>query len=132
VFTASTRAQVALAAARVLRLQPHTAKNQTIYIASFETCMSEWLRVHQEIVGKDGWKVTNVSGDDLLKQSQEAFAAGNFPAGYMGTAVVVCTGEGYQNRFSEVATLANRELGLPEEDMHQIVKEGLAMPNPFG
>lgn len=131
VFTSSTRAQVALAVARVLKLQPASAKNKSIYISSFEASMQDWLEAHKQVLGSDGWKVTSVTGEDLLRQSQEAFATGQFHVGYMATALVVCTGKGYQNRFSEVATLANKELGLPKENMLDVVREGLALPNPF-
>lgn len=131
IFTSSTRAQVALAVARVLKLQPQSAKNKTIHVASFETSMSHWLEAHKEVVGSTGWTTTNVSGNDLLKQSQEKLAAGQFHDGYMGTALVVCTGNGYQNHFSSVGTLANEELGLPKEDMADVVRQGLSLPNPF-
>jgi hypothetical protein len=131
VFTSSTRSQVALAVARVLKLQPTSAKNKCIYIASFEANMLQWLEAHKQVIGSGEWQVTDMAGDDLLKQSQDHFAAGHFHAGYMGTALVVCTGKGYQNRFSDVAALANEKLGLPREDMLDVVREGLAMPNPF-
>ena len=93
--------------------------------------MLQWLEAHKQVVGSSDWHVTDMAGDDLLKQSQDHFAAGQFHAGYMGTALVVCTGKGYQNRFSDVAALANEKLGLPREDMLDVVREGLAMPNPF-
>jgi hypothetical protein len=93
--------------------------------------MSDWLDAHQQIVGTDGWQISSISEADLLKESQDAFKTGNFHKGYIGTALVVCTGEGYQNRFSEVAKLSNEELGLKMETMVDIVREGLRMPNPF-
>ena len=93
--------------------------------------MSEWLAAHQDVVGSDGWEVTDIPAEALLKQSQEQLATGNFFPGYMGTALVVCTGDGYDNRFSSFSTLANDELGLSKEDMLDVVREGLATPNPF-
>ena len=43
----------------------------------------------------------------------------------------VCTGTGFENHFSEVATLANKELDLPEENLVEVVRHGLSLPNPF-
>lgn len=94
--------------------------------------MAQWLDAHKQVLGSDGWKVTSVSGDTYLKNSQEKFAAGDHLGGYIGTSLVVCSGEGYQNRFSEIGTLVNKELGLPDENMVEVVREGLATKNPFG
>ncbi|KAF7537054.1 hypothetical protein G7054_g4044 [Neopestalotiopsis clavispora] len=131
VFTSSTRRQVARAAARVLAKQPASMRNQTIFVASFEVPMLTWLNAYKEIVGSDGWTVTSVTAEEMAKRSQAQLAAGDFANGYMGTALVVCTGEAYQNHYSSFTELANKELELPEEDLLAVLKEGMALPNPF-
>lgn len=131
VFTSTTRAQVSLAAARILKKQLPSTKNKIVYVASFEVDMLAWLDAYKKNVGSEGWAVSSVDAETTLKQAQAHFAAGEFQEGYVDSALAVCTGKGYQNHFSAYATLANEELDLPEEDIVEVVKEGLSMPNPF-
>lgn len=132
VFTCTTREQLSLAVARVLKRRPTSMRNSQIYIASFEVNMLAWLDAYKQITGPEGWTVTEVDGETMIKQSQAKFAAGNFTEGYTGLALVVCTGEGYQNKFSKFTTLANEELGLSQdEDMVEVLKRGISLPNPF-
>ena len=106
-------------------------RNNVIYVASFEVDMLTWLKAHQDVVGADGWNVSSIDSQTLLAQSQAHMASGDFHREYTGLALVVCTSEGFQNQFSKFAPLANEELGLPMEDLHETVRCGLAMPNPF-
>ena len=131
VFSASTRDQVARSAARILKKQPATAKNSCVYVASFEVDMNTWFNAHKEVLGSEGWRTTSISSDAVLERSQEYFKAGNFTKGYTDSALAVCTGTGFENHFSEVATLANKELDLPEENLVEVVRHGLSLPNPF-
>lgn len=120
-----------MAAARVLKRQSVSMRNKCIYVASFELNMLTWLGAYKRAVGHEGWNVTNVDAQSLIKRSQAELAAGQFAQGYMGTALAVCTGPGFQNHFSSFAELANKELDLPQEDLAEVLKTGLAMPNPF-
>lgn len=131
VFSSTTREQVALAAAQLLKKQAPSMKNTSIYVASHEINMLTWLNAYQEVVGADGWEITNVESEALLAQSNADMAAGNFHRGYMGIALAVCTGPGFENHFSKVATLANEELKLPTVDVVETVRYGLSIPNPF-
>ena len=131
IFTSSTREQVALAVARVLKRQPVSMRNKSIYIASFEANMLTWLDAYKQILGSKGWDVSSIDTDALIKRSQAQFAAGQFTQGYMGLALAVCTGPGFQNHFSSFTTLANAELGLPKEDMVEVLRNGISLPNPF-
>lgn len=131
VFSCSTREQASLAVARILKLQPASMRNNTAYVASFEVDMSTWLDAHKQILGSDGWTVRSVDSETMVKQAQEHFAGGDFLQGYVASALPVCTGPGFRNRFSDFATLANDELGLPKEDLVEVVGEGLELPNPF-
>lgn len=132
VFTTTTRTQLSSTVARVLKKQPSSARNQCIFVASFEVNMLTWLDAYKQIKGSEGWTITNITTDELTKRSQQQLAEGDFPHGYMGLAKVVCTGPGYLNHFSEFATLINEELRLPREDLIEVVRAGLALPDPFG
>ncbi|KAF5535191.1 NAD(P)-binding Rossmann-fold containing protein [Fusarium mexicanum] len=131
VFTCTTREQVGRTVARVLAKQPERMKNDIIYVSSFEVSMLDWLNAFKEVVGSGGWTVTHIDSETMLKESQAKMALGHFQEAYVGLALVVCTGRGYQNRFSSVKKLVNEELNLPKEDMVEVVKAGLALPNPF-
>lgn len=131
VLSSTTRQQVALATARVLKKQPPSMKNSSIYVASHEVNMLTWLSAYQEVLGADGWEITSIDSGNLLAQSKVDMASGTFHRGYVGLALAVCTGPGYQNQFSEVATLVNEELELPSEDLVETVRYGLSLPNPF-
>ncbi|KAK5703157.1 hypothetical protein LTR97_004106 [Elasticomyces elasticus] len=131
IFSASTREQVARAAARVLKKQPASAKNASIYVASFEADMKTWLDAHKQILGPDDWKVTNADTESMLQRSQAHFGAGEFMQGYTTSALAVCTGTGFQNHFSKFATLANDELDLPKEDLVEVVRGALLLRNPY-
>ncbi|KAJ4246275.1 hypothetical protein NW762_013626 [Fusarium torreyae] len=131
VFTCTTREQVGRTVARLLAKQPASMKNDIIYVSSFEASMLDWLDAFKKVIGSEGWMVTHVDGQTMLKESQAKMAAGRFQEAYVGLALIVCTAKGYQNRFSTVKKLVNEELELPEEDMVEVVRAGLAMPNPF-
>ncbi|KAK4889764.1 hypothetical protein LTR27_011476 [Elasticomyces elasticus] len=131
IFSASTREQVARAAARILKKQPASAKNASIYVASFEADMKTWLDAHKQILGSDDWKVKSADTESMLQRSQAHFGAGEFMQGYTTSALAVCTSTGFQNQFSKFATLVNDELDLPKEDLVEVVRGALLLRNPY-
>lgn len=100
-------------------------------MASFEVDMNTWLDSHRQVLGSEDWTITSVDSETMISRAQAHFKAGEFHQGYTSSALAVCTGAGFQNQFSKVAPLVNKELDLPEENLVEVVRRGLVLPNPF-
>lgn len=123
-FSCSSRANIAKAVAAVL-LNPDKTANKYIYTSSFEVTQNEILQsLEKQTTGGQPWKVHPVTSEDQIKSGREAMAKGDFvgtgklalAASYAGT---------YGGNFMEEGKLANEELGIPREDLDEVVKSVL-------
>ncbi|KAI9681951.1 MAG: hypothetical protein M1817_000005 [Caeruleum heppii] len=119
-FSTSTLSTVGKAVARVLK-HPAETKNQYVDVASFTTTQQEILAVLEKTTGQT-WEITKVTWKDEVREGRELMRRGDM-AGIakliMGT---VYHPEDIGNAFPEAAEKTKKLLGLPEEDVAEVVK----------
>ena len=124
-FNTTSLAQAGRAGAAVVLAEEGVLKgyeNKLVYVNSFFVTQREIFEAVLRATGTDEgqWKVESEKVDAKIQSGKDAVAAGNF----MG-AVNVLYGatfkEGLGNRYG--GELANATLGLPHEDLDEVVNE---------
>ncbi len=113
-FSSSNLSQIGNAAVAVL-LKPEETANQYIYVDSFTTTQNEILAELEKATGEK-WKVTESTTEYAKTEGQALFAKGDF-SGLLWLLKVIILGEGYGSDFTKDAVLANKKLGLPNQDL---------------
>ena len=119
----------ALAVAKVLSLpksalagQPslEAYKNKMLYIRSFHVSQKEILEATQKVVGSDGWDISETSTKKHLEEGIDQVAKGDL---YGNLKIIV--GATFTESFGNIYrhSLANKELGLPDDDFEMATKK---------
>ena len=125
-FSTTTQSTVGLAIARTLK-HPEQTANKNLFISSFETNLLGVLDAYKKATGHQDWEVSYISAAEQTKVAQEALARGERMAGAGKLAITISTGEGFLNDYSKVeGRTANELLGLPKEDLDEVVKKALS------
>jgi hypothetical protein len=102
---------------------PEETANKYIQVASFVTTQNEVLSLLEEETGTK-WTVEKKNTADNQKLADEKLAKGDYSAfGDYLKVVLFGDGRGASPKESE---LANKELGLPKEDLRATIKAVLA------
>lgn len=102
---------------------PEETANKYLQVASFVTTQNEVLSLLKEETGTK-WTVEKKNTADSQKLANEKLAKGDYSAfGDYLKAILLGDGKGTSPKESE---LANKELGLPKEDLRETVKAVLA------
>jgi len=121
-FSGTNLGTIGLAIASVLK-HPEETANKYLQIASFVTTQNAVLAALEEETGTK-WTVVKKSTADSQKLADEKLAKGDYSAfGDYLKVVLFADGKGTSPKESEVA---NKELGLPKEDLRETVKAVLA------
>jgi hypothetical protein len=121
-FTGSNLGFIGKAIASVLK-HPEETANKYIRIASFITTQNEILALLEEETGEK-WTVVNKKTSDSQKLGDEKLAKGDYSA-FSDFLKPILFGDGIGESPKE-DQLANKELGLPKENLKETVKAALA------
>lgn len=117
-FNGTNLSTIGLAIVSILKHPAETA-NRYLDIASFSTSQNEILGIFEEETGTK-WTVTNVSTADSLKTGDEKLGKGDRSA--FGDYLKVHLFKDGEGKSTPESKLANKELGLPKEDLRATVK----------
>jgi uncharacterized protein YbjT (DUF2867 family) len=117
-FSVTSLSQIGNAVVAVLS-RPGQNINQVIYVHSFTATQNQILANLEEATGR-AWETTHCTAADAVTKGLELFKKGEF-SGLLLLLNAISLGEGYGSNHLVDAALANRELGLPEQPMHQII-----------
>lgn len=121
-FTGTNLGTIGLAIASVLK-HPEETANKYLQVASFVTTQNQVLSILEEETGTK-WTVEKKNTADSQKLADEKLAKGDYSAfGDYLKVILFGDGKGTSPKESE---LANKELGLPKEDLLETVKAVLA------
>ena len=121
-FTGSNLGFIGLAIASVLK-HPEETKNKYLKVASFVTTQNAILAALEEESGEK-WTVVEKNTADSQKLADEKFAKGDYSA-FGDYLKPLLFGDGIGASPKE-GQLANKELGLPKEDLKETIKAVLA------
>lgn len=124
-WTGTKLPTIGLAVARLLK-KPEHVKNRFIYIYSTRTTQNEILKVFEAVTGKK-WDVEHVKFDDEVVAGQELLKQGN-RAGILPLILSHFLRENVGADFTKDVEADNDILGLPTENVEDIVREVLAWP----
>lgn len=133
-FNTSTIAQAALAIARVLGLPLTTDagnpsikqfENDYVYVSSFFITQQELFEAVQRATGTKStdWQTTEKSIQEWNEQSKNAASSGDL-RGHAGLTYGAYMGEGRGGNVND--KVSNEVLGLPKEDLDDVVRRALA------
>jgi nucleoside-diphosphate-sugar epimerase len=122
-FSTTTLDNTALALNRVL-LNPSTTANQIVFTSDFATTQKELVQTIERLTGEK-WERKSISTEEAIPALKKAWENGEALAGY-GLINIGFTKGTYSGHFEPIRHLRNKELGLPEKDLDQVVKEALA------
>ncbi|EWZ01213.1 hypothetical protein FOYG_00881 [Fusarium oxysporum NRRL 32931] len=123
-FTATTRDGVGQAVVGILG-HPEETANRIVYISSTELSLNDVLEAEQKLVGKEGWKITNVKTDEEIAKTQKIVATATemmprmMATGRLGLAVNVQ--DRFEANFERRGILDNDLLGVPQESIEEVV-----------
>lgn len=123
-FTATTRDGVGQAVVGILG-HPEETANRIVYISSTELSLNDVLEAEQKLVGKEGWKITNVKTDEEIAKAQKVVATATemmprmMATGRLGLAVNVQ--DRFEANFEGRGILDNDLLGVPQESIEEVV-----------
>lgn len=121
-FTGSNLPFIGEAIAAILR-HPEITANKYIEIASFVTTQNEVLKLLEEESGVK-WEVENTTTENSQRIADEKLAKGDYSSFRDYLKVYLFADEKGQSGKEE--ELANKELGLPKDDLKATVKAALA------
>lgn len=121
-FTGSNLAFIGQAIASILK-HPEETANKYLQVASFVTTQNAVLAVLEEETGTK-WTIVKKSTADSQKLADEKLARGDYSA-FGDYLKPILFGDGIGASPKE-AQLANKELGLPKEDLTKTIKAALA------
>ena len=119
-FSTTTRATIGKAVAAVLAKPTETA-NQYLYVSSFEITMNEFVASLKKVTGVDQWDIEHVNGEEQISKGRELLAQGKIWPGLGKLAMAVAVLDGMGNDFATDEKLANEMLGLPKENLDEVV-----------
>lgn len=130
-FNTTTMSTVGLAVARLLALPissesgPSLSQyaNKYCYIASFLVSQRDLLDSFQRVSGtsdKD-WEIKEQSTDSYIAESNELLKKGNY-MGAVGSLYGTNYIEGAGGNYQDTKGLSNEILGLPKEDLDEVLK----------
>ncbi|KIW12886.1 hypothetical protein PV08_08073 [Exophiala spinifera] len=124
-WTATTLPTIGLAVARAFK-KPEEVKNRFIYIYSTRTSQNEILKVFEAVTEKK-WDVEHIKFDDEIAAGQELLNQGN-RLGIIPLILSHLIRENVGADFTKDVEADNDVLGLPTQNIEDIVKEVLAWP----
>ncbi|MCJ1421364.1 hypothetical protein MMC32_007727 [Xylographa parallela] len=119
-FSATTRTNIGLSVAKVLT-RPAETENRSVYISSFECSMNDILAALKKATGVDEWTVTHVNTDEQIKSGTEEWKTTGSMAAMGKLALASNLKDVYGSNFRELGLLDNKILGLPHEDLNEVV-----------
>lgn len=122
-FEATTLDQVGRALAKCLKNHQIT-RNQYIYVNSFTTTQNEILKALEQTTG-DKFTVSKGSVDELWNNGATKAKEGQ-KLGVLGMLAGAIYGKGHLAQFSSVQGLWNEKLGLPQEDLNEVLRDFIA------
>ncbi|KAI0139136.1 NmrA-like family protein [Hypoxylon sp. NC0597] len=117
-FSSSTRENIGKAVCGVLK-HPEITANQYIFVSSFETSMNELLSALEKAQGVK-YSISYTKVEDEVKEGKAMLAKGDFMKAHklMLAANLL---PGYGNNFAEEEKLWNDRLGVPRENVDEVV-----------
>lgn len=101
--------------------------NNVVYIASFRVSQKDMFDSVKRVTGTadSDWKIEHVSSKERYQQALEKMGKGDLTgfSEQMYTRIFFPTGEGDHTKLG----LANKALGLPEEDVDESTREGMRL-----
>ncbi|GFF87596.1 isoflavone reductase homolog P3 [Aspergillus udagawae] len=122
-FSTTTLDNTALALNRVL-LSPSSTANQIVFTSDFATTQKELVVTIERLTGEK-WERKSISTEEAIPALKKAWENGEDLAGY-GLINIGFTKGTYSGHFEPIRHIRNKELGLPEKNLEQVVKEALA------
>ena len=122
-FSTTTLDNTALALNRVL-LNPSTTANQIVFTSDFATTQKELVETIERLTGEQ-WERKAINTEEAIPALRKGWENGEASAGY-GLINIGFTKGTYSGHFEPVKRIRNKELGLPEKNLEQVVKEALA------
>ncbi|KAI0839702.1 NmrA-like family protein [Hypoxylon sp. FL0890] len=117
-FSSSTRANIGKAVCGVLK-HPESTANQYVFVSSFETSMNELLSALEQAQGVK-YSISHTKTEDEVAEGKAMLAKGDFMKAHklMLAANLL---PGYGNNFAKEEKLWNEELGVPRENVDEVV-----------
>lgn len=122
-FSTTTLKSTALALNRIL-LSPATTANQIVFTSDFATTQKELVETIERLTGET-WQRKSINTQELIPSLQKAWNSGDVYAGY-GLINIGFTKGTYSGHFEPSKPIRNKELGLPEKNLEEVVREALA------
>ena len=120
VFSTTTRATIGKAVTAVL-VHPAETANQYLYVSSFQITMNQFVASLKKATGVEEWEIEHVKGAEQIELGREMMAQGQTWPGLGKLAMAVTVMGGMGNDFATDEKLANEMLGLPQEDLDEVV-----------
>lgn len=120
-FDVTNVSTIGLATARLLENAPKYA-NQVAYINSFAVTLNDVLAALEKATDTK-WTVENDSTENLVKKGQAAIAEGDFYGTYDLIFAAFFDRRTEFPHHSGTKKLLNQELGLPKENLENVVRE---------
>ncbi len=121
-FTGTNLPTIGLAVASILK-HPEETANKYIRVASFVTTQNELLSILEEETSSK-WTIVKRNTADSQKTTDKKLAKGDYSA-FSDYLKVLLWADG-QGTSPKESQLANKELGLPQEDLRATIKSVLA------
>ncbi|PLB53931.1 NAD(P)-binding protein [Aspergillus steynii IBT 23096] len=121
-FSTTTLNNTALALNRIL-LNPGPTANQIVFTSDFATSQIELVETIERLTGEK-WQRKSIDTTEVIPALKSAWENGDAYAGY-GLINVGFTEGSYSGYFEPTRQIRNRELGLPEKSLAEVVKEAL-------
>ncbi len=132
-FNTTTMSNVGLGVARLCELpitssspdQPSLSdyKNKFVYLSSFLTTQNEMLAAAQKATGTSAsdWKIEHSTAEAFINEGKERLAKGDF-YGMVNMLYGTNMKQGAGGNYESTKGTANKALGLPKEDMDEVMK----------
>ncbi|KAI4602378.1 hypothetical protein KJ359_009620 [Pestalotiopsis sp. 9143b] len=117
-FSGITRENVARAVVGVLK-NPEATANRHVYVSSFEASLND-LVAAAEKAQDTRYSILHTSTSTEAEAARGALASGNFMAATK-LLLVATLNPGYGSNFAEGGRLWNEKLGVPREDVNDVV-----------
>jgi nucleoside-diphosphate-sugar epimerase len=117
-FSSTPRENAAKAVVCVLK-NPEVTANKYVYVSSFEISYNDIVAALEKIQGVK-YEIEHTTTEKEVEAGREALASGNFMAA--GKLLMAANlNDGYGNNFAKEEELWNDKIGLPREDLEQVV-----------
>ncbi|KAF7550662.1 hypothetical protein G7046_g7944 [Stylonectria norvegica] len=119
----TTEENTALGVVNTLKLKWEETKNRIVWLSDFAINQKLLLETIENIT-KEKFERVPVDSAQFIKQTQAAVASGDVYAVYGLVGAASNTG-GYGNHLEKEGEIFNGILGLPEKNLHDVVKDAL-------